>query len=71
MQQSTEFRVVGRRSERIGTEGAEALRWRRCGEEVTKAGHCRRLSSRYWRRVVRIELGSSERRRFSDVLQSH
>ncbi len=31
----------------------EALRWSRRAEEVTKAGHCRRLS-----RVARSELGS-------------
>src|SRR6185436_1911781 len=66
MHQSAEFCMPRWRSKRIDAEGAEALRWSRRAEEVTKAGHCRRLS-----RVVRIEPGSSERRRVSDFLQSH
>ncbi len=64
--QSAEFCMVRRRSEGIDAEGAEALRWRRRAEEVTKAGHRRRL-----RRAAPIELGIPQGGCVSDVLQSH
>jgi len=64
--QSAQICMVGRGSERIDAEGAEALRWCRCSKEVAKARHCCGLS-----RAPRIEPGSSEGRHVGDVLQSH